>query len=82
MNSRAKEISLETLISVFNHPAADLQTLYKEILKIFREDVLGKNLPADKQTARIVSARMEICLKALEKIPVAETIKPTLKEVL
>jgi centrosomal protein CEP104 len=36
MNSRAKEISLETLVSIFNHPAADIQILTKEVLRIFR----------------------------------------------
>jgi centrosomal protein CEP104 len=81
MNSRAKEISLDTLISIFNHPAADVNILIKDIVKTFREDPLGKNQPADKQPARLVLARTEVAIKALESLPIDKS-KSNVKEIL
>jgi centrosomal protein CEP104 len=80
MNSRAKEISLETLISIFNHPAADIHILLKEILRVFKEEQIGKPITADKQQARVVIARIEISIRMLEKIDLTKH-KVNLKEI-
>lgn len=67
-------------MSIFNHPAADINILIKDVLKDFKEDQMGKVVPPEKHQARLVNARLEICLRMLEKIDVSKH-KPYLKEI-
>ena len=60
MNSRAKEISLKHLITVFKHPVADLHIAVNECLKICKEELNLKFIPIEKQNPRLVISRLEV----------------------
>ena len=60
MNSRAKELSLTHLITVFKHPVADLHIATNECLKMCREELSIKFVPVDKQNPRLILSRLEV----------------------
>jgi vacuolar-type H+-ATPase subunit B/Vma2 len=75
MNQRAKEISLKTMMAIFNHPVADINIAINECLKICREELNLKFVPVDKLNPRIVESRLEIIAKILTDLPKEKTKK-------
>ena len=58
MNTRAKEISLKQLITIFKHPVADINIAINECLKLCREELNIKFIPVDKQNPRLIMSRL------------------------
>lgn len=69
MNTRAREISLKTLIAIFKHPASDINIAINESLRVCKEELNVKFIPIDKQNPRIVESRLEIICKILTDLP-------------
>ena len=70
LNYRARDISLHTLISLFRHPAMEVSNLIVACMDIcdFGDDIRPKNpIPIEKQQWRLVLARLEIILHAVQE---------------
>lgn len=71
LNSRARDVSLNTLLSLFQHPAAQIGMLVSHCISLFSQEnvaLTGKPIvSADKQPFRIVMARLDILLNLVRQ---------------
>lgn len=66
---------MKTLVSIFRHPAADINIVFQECLKICKEELNIKFIPVDKQNLRVIQSRLEIISKILTEVPKIEKKK-------
>lgn len=69
LNYRARDISMNTLISLFNHPSVDLKILIDNVV-----DIADGKVPVEKQQWRIVLARLEIMISVIKEFGLNESI--------
>jgi len=65
LNYRARDISMHTLISLFNHPSVELKILIENLM-----DITDGKIPIEKQQWRILLARLEIMLSVIREFGV------------
>ncbi len=69
LNYRARDMSMHTLISLFNHPSVDLKILIDNLV-----DIADAKLPVEKQQWRVVLARLEIMICVLRDFGLNEKV--------
>jgi len=69
LNLRTRDISMDKLISLFEHPSVDLKILIDNVV-----DIADGKVPIEKQQWRIVLARLEIMILVIGKFGLKEDI--------
>jgi centrosomal protein CEP104 len=71
LNLRARDLTMNTLISIFKHPALNIGELVKGCMDILEKQ---EGLTPDKQPANALLARLEVILHILEEYGIDESL--------